>query len=113
MNFFDDIVHPGSALYLCGAQSLFYDVQYLTSTAIDSVYTAFVSVISHNGFDIDWNPVHYGVVYAYVYVYNVKGFTPYYDNNVTCKNSPQNVNVDSTVRIPDYGAVNYVVNDIV
>ena len=36
-----------------------------------------------------------------------------YDNNIVCKKSPQDVNVDRTVRIQDDGAVNYVVNDIV
>ena len=107
---FDDIVHPGSALYLCGAQSLFYDAQYLTSTAFDSVYTAFVSIIPHNGVDIDCDsdrdPVHYGVVYEYVYAndvlfYNIQGFNPFGNNkcnnlnryngdynDVVCNNSP-------------------------
>ena len=109
---------------LCGVKSLFYDVQHLTSTAFVSVCTAFVSVISHNGIDIDYDhdrdPVHYGVIYAYVYAndvaqllfYNIQGFDPY-DNNkcnsmncyngdyndVVCNNSPQDINVDCTVRI--------------
>ena len=64
---------------LCGAESRFYDVQYV-------IYTAFVSVISYNGVDIDCdsdrNPVHYGVVYEYVYAndasqllfYNIQGW---------------------------------------
>ena len=57
---FDYIAHPRSVLDLCGTKSLFYDVRYLT-------YTAFASVTSHNGVDIDCSPVHYGVAYAYEY----------------------------------------------
>ena len=72
---FDDIVHPRSVLDLCGAKSRFYDVQSSTSTAFVSVYTAFVSVISHNGVGINCDlvsdPVHYGVVYVHVYANNV------------------------------------------
>ena len=70
-------------------KSWFYDAQYLISTAFVSVYTAFVSVISHNGVDIDRDPVHYGVVYEYVYAndvlfYITQGFNPY-GNNVYSK----------------------------
>ena len=108
---------------LCGVKSLFYDVHHLTYTAFGSVYTAFVSVISHNGVDIDRDPVDYGVVYAYVYAkdiaqlllfYNRQGFNLYdsnkcnntnqcngHENDILCNNSPQDVNVDYTVRIHD------------
>ena len=77
----DDIVHPGSALDLCGAQSIFYDVLYL-------IYVALINAISHNGVDIDCDldcdPVHYGVVYVYLYAndvaqllfYNIQGLNP-------------------------------------
>ena len=112
-------IHPGSALDLYGTTSLFSDVLYLT-------YTAFVSVIFYIGVDIDYDPVidpvHYGVVYAYVYandvlqllLYNIQGLNPY-DNNernnmnqynsgkndVVCNNSTQDVNVNRPVCIYD------------
>ena len=99
----------------------------MTSTAFVSVYTAFANVIFRNGVDIDRDPVHYGVVYEYVYAndvlfYIMQGFNPYGNNkcndknryngdynDVVCNNSPQDINVDCTVRIQD----NYVINDIV
>ena len=67
--------------------------------AFIGVYTAFVSVISHNGVDIDCDPdgdlVHYGVVYVYVYTndeaqllfYNIQGLNPH--NNNKCNNINQ------------------------
>ena len=120
------ISHPKSILYLCEAKSRFYDVQSLISTAFVSVYTAYVSVISHNAVDIDCDsvsdPVHHGVVYAYVYTNDVAQILYYniqrcnqYDNNkcnnmnpyngdrngVVCKNNPQYVKMDWTVHIHD------------
>ena len=69
---FDDIAYPRSVLDLCGAKSRFYDVQYLTYTAFVSVYTDFVTIILHNKGDIncdfDHDPVHCGVVCAYIYI---------------------------------------------
>ena len=65
------------------------------------------------------DPVHYGVVYVYVYAndvaqllyYNIQRLNPY-DNNKCNNNSPQYVILDRTVRIQDDDTVNYVVNDI-
>ena len=66
----------------------------------------------------------YGV--AQILFYNIQGLNPndnnkcnnmnrynYCDNNIVCKNSPHDVDVDRTVSIQDDSAVNFVVNDVV
>ena len=117
---FYDIVHPGSALDLCGAQSLFYDMKYLICTAL-------ISVISHNKIDIDCDPdrdlAHYGVVYAYMYVsdvawlllYNIQGLNPdddNYNNMNRYHDTVRNNNEPTTSQTND-NVVNYVINEIV
>ena len=97
---FHDIAHPRSVLDLCGTKSRFYDVRYL-------IYTAFVSVASHNGVDIDRNPVHYGVVYAYEYTNDVAQILFYNMHDTVCNNNEHTTNQTYD------DVVNYGVNDIV
>ena len=71
------------------------------------IYTAFVSVTSHNGVDIDYNPVHYGVVYAYEYTKDVAQQL-FYNIHDTVRNN----NEHTTNQTYD-DVINYGVNDIV
>ena len=94
---FDDIAHPRSVLNLCETKLWLYDIPYLTSTA-------FVSVTSYNRVDIDCNPVHYGVVYAYKYENNVAQLQSYDMHGIV-----RNDNKHTTSQTYD-DVVNYGVN---
>ena len=85
---------------LCGTKSRFYDVRYLT-------YTAFVSVTSHNGVNIDCNPVHYRVVFEYEYANDVAQLLLY-----NMHDTVRNDNEHTTNQTYD-DVVNYVVNNSV
>ena len=97
---FDDIAYSKSILDLYGAKLRFYDVQYLTSTA-------FVSATSQNRVNIDCNPVHYGVVYAYKYPNDISQLLFYDMHDIVCTNNQH------TTSQTYNDIVNYVVNDII
>ena len=73
------MLHIPGVPWISVEQNRLYNIHYLT-------YIAFVSVVYHNGVDIDCDHVNYGVVYAYVYEIdviqlqfykNIQGSNPY------------------------------------
>ena len=83
---------------LCGEKSRFYDVRYLTQTT-------FIRVTSHNGVDIDHNPVHYGVVYAHEYANNVAQLLSYNIHDTVC-NDNEHTTSQTYDNVVTYGVVN-------